>query len=834
MDERVLTAALAGLLHDIGKFAQRAGWQRGAHAEVGGAFVERYVPPQWHKGLYPVVAHHDRTLEGKEPKAVALADRLSASERADAAVEQPRQTLSILSCVVADGRTLDPEAYGYWPLRALALEEEILFPGPPLDDAAVRAAYGDLWEGFLAEAEALRDVQEGEGDLETYLESLLLAMQRYTWCVPSAYYRPLPDVSLYDHGRMTAALAACLVDRSEKELDALLAGRSGEERVALLVGGDISGVQDFIYAITDRGAASALRGRSFYLQLLTEAVVRYTLRELGLPATNLIYQGGGGFTLLARPDDVDRLIEIQRRVSRALLAHHRGDLYLALAWEPLAVADLSGERVARRWEAMSRAQHAAKQRRFSELGAKDLRALFTPQGHGGNEERECQVCGREDPACIGDTEVRKCTQCRSYEDLGQDLRKARYLWLQAVDPATLPDDPFDVTPGAWQDALSALGLRAGVAEDLGDIPDARGNRRLVLALDDDALSELRPGPRTVVGRRLLVNVTPIVERDDIVCLGDKIEERLILDAIKPFSALAASSTGIDRLGVLRMDVDDLGKLFEKGLGDSATLSRVAALSFAISLYFDGWVEHIVADLNAESRSQGRGDTLYSIYSGGDDLFAVGAWDQVVELACRVRADLTRFAAGHPGIHASAGIVLVGGKYPLAQAAKDAGEAERQAKALRWRDEQGVERTKDAVAFLGRTQPWVRFGAGKADQSDLLSTVHSLALGLRDIIADGVPRGLLQRLIQFQSQAEEAAEARQRAGRDLNRAGEEQILWGPWMWQGYYVLKRMADQNSKMRVQIEALAEGLHRDRFRSIEWIGLAARWADLLTRKAS
>ena len=70
--------------------------------------------------------------------------------------------------------------------------------------------------------------------------------------------------------------------------------------------------------------------------------------------------------------------------------------------------------------------------------------------------------------------------------------------------------------------------------------------------------------------------------------------------------------------------------------------------------------------------------------------------------------------------------------------------------------------------------------------------------------------------------------------DLNAAGEEQVLWGRWMWEGYYTLKRMAGQqrqNAAAKGAIEALAEGLHEDDFRAIEWMGTAARWADLLTR---
>ena len=44
-------------------------------------------------------------------------------------------------------------------------------------------------------------------------------MQTYTWCIPSAYYQSVPDVSLYDHSRMTAALAARGVKTGIVDLD---------------------------------------------------------------------------------------------------------------------------------------------------------------------------------------------------------------------------------------------------------------------------------------------------------------------------------------------------------------------------------------------------------------------------------------------------------------------------------------------------------------------------------------------------------------------------------------------------------------------------------------
>jgi CRISPR-associated protein Csm1 len=262
------------------------------------------------------------------------------------------------------------------------------------------------------------------------------------------------------------------------------------------------------------------------------------------------------------------------------------------------------------------------------------------------------------------------------------------------------------------------------------------------------------------------------------------------------------------------------------------------------------VERIAEQPSAAAQEE-RGEVLYSIYSGGDDLFFVGAWDVVVELARQIRADLTDFAAGHPGIHASAGIVLVGGKYPLYQAAADAGVAEGAAKSLKWRSAEGVEdadrslkrtdagqkRTKDAVAFLGQALPWDRFGLEPCKERKP-GTVHGLAHTLVDMVAPQakdngrVPQALLRNLIHVQQMYEDAAEQRRQRGEDLNQAGEEQVYWGPWMWRGYYYLKRMVRRYQDERGQaIDELAEGLHGDGFRAIEWIGLAARWADLLTR---
>ena len=724
--------ALAGLLHDIGKFMLRAAvsgdriWDREAqhdfgykHAMLTAAFVEEFLPAPWRSAVKNMAGNHHRPRpHSREDLIVSLADMLAAAERNDGIEDDnprrqhPKQLLSIFSVLKAEGIKPSESQRRFLPLRPLSLQPETLFPRQYSAEEDVWRAYTDLWQGFVRETAQLKEVHEQEPDLPSYLESLLFLMQKYLWCVPSAYYKSLPDISLYDHSRVTAALAAAL-DRDAPDAGTLMGWRQSpqsiEDNVALLVGGDISGVQKFIYTITARGAAPTLRGRSFYLQIVTEALARYLLRRLELPVTSLIYAGGGSFFLLARPGDGERLPRLQQEISRILLQQHHGELYVALAGLPVAGKEFLGQTIGRKWGKLHDALRRKKLQRFAEMN-QELALLFEPSGRGGNEERLCQVCGQEHPQTAPahddpDVEpVHKCPPCQAFEDLGDDLRNARYLLLDEVDPHP-PADPT-APPGDWRQTLAHLGLMIDICEQA---PETRPKtRRLVLALDDGGLSHLHPRSRTAIGRRFLVNVAPVLRDSELEALrkdgtfSTQDELPRNYGGVKPFSVLAHQSSGISRLGILRMDVDNLGQIFQTGFEERATLSRMAALSFAVSLYFDGWVSRVVGNVN---RLVAPDDArIYTIYSGGDDLFFVGSWDAMLELALRIRAHLTPYAAGHPGIHASAGIVLIGGKYPLSQAALDVDAAEKAAKSLIWRNGEGEMKRKDAISLPGHLPP----------------------------------------------------------------------------------------------------------------------------------
>jgi len=244
-------------------------------------------------------------------------------------------------------------------------------------------------------------------------------------------------------------------------------------------------------------------------------------------------------------------------------------------------------------------------------------------------------------------------------------------------------------------------------------------------------------------------------------------------------------------------VDDLGKLFKSGFGEPgesiATLARLSSLSFQMSVFFDGWVKHICEEVFPN---------IYSVYSGGDDLFLIAPWDIVPDLALRISTDFASYTAANPDLHISGGMAFIHGKYPVYQAAKDALEALSAAK-----DRPG----KRAFSFLGRAWTWEEFRQVRAHFSHLLTIETKL---------DG-PRSLLQFLQKLAFM--EAGQAKH-AGRPV---------FGPWIWLGEYQFKRMAE-SAKNHPDLAAALDQIHQGLapyYQELGSWGAAARWAQLYTR---
>ena len=792
--EEVWKAALAGLLHDIGKFAQRAG-ERGSlearsaieqygryHAMLTNDFLKEVLPFGDEVRLAAANHHLPQThLDW----VVKVADILAAGERADppqgedSSEAQPRQLLSIFCVVNADNVCWkdQKDKWRFLPLKSLALQETVIFAGDALDDKAVWGIYKNQWDKFKTEVQALKQLD----DLETYLEAVLALLQRFGWCIPAAYYRSRPDISLYDHSRMTAALATCLAELDETTLRQIAEDPANSQlEVALLLGGDISGVQDFIYTIPSKGAAKMLRGRSLYLQLLTEAVLRFVLRRLDLPYTNVIYAGGGHFFLLAPLSARDKITQIQAEVGNLLIGQHGTQLHLVMGHVAIPASGFQIGKLSLHWQAMQDQLTLAKNRRYAELGGNLHPFVFEVAPYGGNPDEACSVCGDDSRGAMDwdewEGQQKICPLCRSFaETLGKVLPEARFLALKFSEPPPIGASKANTA----LDILALFGMQIQFLKQANEAVGAEGKQNVVLwALDDPQQgiwpSVPKPTPRYL---RYTANRVPPFTFDE---LQKKTE------------------SGFERLGVLRMDVDNLGRLFKEGLGESFSLSRMATLSFQISLFFEGWLKRIVEHAQWH-------DLVYTVYSGGDDLFLIAPWDKVPSLAQKIVADFAAYTA-HPGLHISGGLAFIDGKYPIYQAAEDAAEAEELAKTS----------GKNAFGFLGRAWRWDEFQMLSHQKDELKALVQG-----GDESEQSGPKSLLQTLRSLALMEEEA----------IAQSGRP--VWGRWQWLGAYQLVRMASRYDNKRDLKDKITK-LHQQLgdFRNLSTWGAAARWAQLETRK--
>ena len=97
---------------------------------------------------------------------------------------------------------------------------------------------------------------------------------------------------------------------------------------------DISGIQDFIYTINNKGALKGLRARSFYLEIMMEHLIDELLEKVELSRANLIYSGGGhAYILMANTEKTKSIIErYEKQVNQWFLEVFQTDLYVGAGY----------------------------------------------------------------------------------------------------------------------------------------------------------------------------------------------------------------------------------------------------------------------------------------------------------------------------------------------------------------------------------------------------------------------------------------------------------------------------------------------------------------------
>ena len=493
--------------------------------------------------------------------------------------------------------------------------------------------------------------------------ALLALMERCFAYVPAAEcVDGRMDVSLVHQCRATAAIGCCLERWLHSRRVDPRAALSPDAKPFLLCTLDLSGIQSFIYTISSKGALKGLRARSFYLSMLMEHIADTILEACGLWRVNLIYAGGGRAQLLLPNDEAcaSKVRETVEQVNAFLLDRFDAALYLAWGCAEASAAALSssgadGKAFSDIFREASRQISERKLRRYS---AKEWMALNRKDERRASE-RECVVCGRSsrlEPHGDGDM---ICDICGALERFSNVLTADDLL----LNVQTVPQrDALPLPGGLW------------------------------LARD---------GGETAPLRTYCVNA-PFAPRPNAIWLNTGNARACNGDGTAmTFEALAGASAGVERLGVFRADVDNLGALFASGFRDPndpkshrfETLPRYMALSAAMTAFFQREINGLVRRggdswlPDAAAQAQRR---VTIVYSGGDDVFLVGAWNEALDAGLALQRAFCRYTGG--GVTLSGGLGLFTDHEPVGIMADVAAGLEEEAKLI-------ADGTKDAVALF---------------------------------------------------------------------------------------------------------------------------------------
>lgn len=498
----------------------------------------------------------------------------------------------------------------------------------------------------------------------------------------------------------------------------------------LFVGGDLSGIQKFLYNITSKKAAVSLKGRSFYLREYMESQCNdlTQLPNIAKSKPEVIYCSGGKFYVIVEntPQIREELKGHTRKCKAEIWEKHKGQLSINLSWVP-----------------------------FSENADKSINAN------------------------------------------GRTNQKLGYLWQCVTeDFARQKNQKFlDEIQENYEEFFEVI--KVGGKPKVCAVTGIESDELVKFNYKDDKRDENT------------IYVLPSVRAQ--IQLGETLRDK---ERTHTFEEYAENDKGeTTYIGILRMDVDGLGKIFADGY---PTIEEYKAFSNHLDAYFTD-KEDRESRLHEIQQNPLYRDYTNILYAGGDDIFVVGRWDKVIDFAAEVRNDFVKYI-NKEGVSISGGVAIVHPKFPIAKAAEMAGEAEDMAKAHTWNDEQGVKHLKDSFCMFGQAVSWgYEFEYVKKYKEEFVDLIDNFDM----------PRGILHKIMTYAA-IESRNEEKKKQGKTPDYS---------YIWHSAYYLTRMIERQKKNDEVVEfckSLRDKELNGAKGKFRLMAIAARWAELILRTES
>ncbi len=407
----------------------------------------------------------------------------------------------------------------------------------------------------------------------------------------------------------------------------------------LLISGDFWGIQKFIFdGVTTSKASKILRSRSAMVQLITYAVVDRVKKEF--KSSEALLFGAGKFMILAKNENSHKIKEIQKELDNYFLKNFFGQNGFIISSTTTTKDKLLNQKdMEDDLLALGADNDNKKLNKFDLLNVEDDDILIDPFEKATiNDNNSCKFCNKR----IEDTALgeESCEICFNEINLGKKLTTHNYINI-----------------------IQFGRLTRHKKIDKNMIKIIELGQKSYYARFSNSSKHFKWGETFDISEREYDGTTPKWSLNSYVPKGDYNSIKTFSDFIKDGEKTVSSG-----LMALKADIDKLGDTFRDLYKED--FRKFNRLSREVEFFFSDYITTLVA----------KRKNVYTVFAGGDDLFLIGEYREIVAIAKEIREEFYRFSLEKTTI--SMGLVMFKPSTPINFVSDMADKAEKRAKGER--------------------------------------------------------------------------------------------------------------------------------------------------------
>lgn len=388
----------------------------------------------------------------------------------------------------------------------------------------------------------------------------------------------------------------------------------------VMISGDFWGIQKFIFdGLTSAKASKILRSRSAMVQLITFVVVDMIKKEFSESDTVLF--GAGKFLVLARAEENshEKILKLQKMLDKYFLQNFFGQNGFILATTQTKkerLLDQSSQEMKRDLELLAKDNEHKKLNKFNFQEIDEK--LLVLNIFANDDDQVCKFCQKR---AKENNRNKACEICNNQIKLGEKLTKNKYLEISNAKQ----DESIVIFDGYYANFSNAQ-----------------------TSLKEQNCFDISSNKYNGISKWSLNSYVPKTDGE-----------------IKTFEEIEKGSTG---LMALKADVDKLGDTFREYYMTS--FKKFNRLSRELDFFFSDYATNLI---------ENEFKNCYVVFAGGDDLFLIGEYKEVILFAKKLREEFFRFSLQKATL--SIGLVMFKHATPINYISHMADKAEARAKAV---------------------------------------------------------------------------------------------------------------------------------------------------------